>query len=292
MDALDARDTARILYGTGNNSNIESPSKVPKEALYPGLTPLVEPANRHSQIINTIERYHRKLVENRTKPEDGRKVMSSLDSYPVRKEMQVECEEPEHFVAASKNARNTENMEDSKPNANDVRGGPPTDLKLTTEILTNKKEERRGEVGKDLIDFSESIDVKDPINNLDKHKPRGDKGIELPLHPQKVQCFWKNYLGGATKVDQVFRNDDSGQQEAPHLDAKSMSHVVGSMLPSLLDRRLDFCTNCTIVMYMFCTPSILKLQIILSVIAVYEMGCFLSVVLNGVMHYHSYIYNF
>ena len=46
MDALEARNAARILYGTGNNSNIESPSKVPKEALYPGLTPLVEPANQ------------------------------------------------------------------------------------------------------------------------------------------------------------------------------------------------------------------------------------------------------
>ena len=262
MDALDARNTARILYGTGNNCNVESPSKVPKEALYPGLTPLVEPANRHSPIMNTIERYHRKLVENRTKPEDGRKAMSSLDSNPVRKETQVECEEPEQFVPSSNIARNTENVENLKPNANEVRRGPPIDLKLANAILTNKKDERRDEVGKDLIDFSEPSDVKDPINNFDKNKPRGDKEIELPLHPQKVQCFWKNYLGGAPKVDQVFRNDDSGQQEAPQLDAKSMSHVVGSMLPSLLDRRIDFCTNCTIVMYMFCSPSSFKLQMI------------------------------
>ena len=248
MDALDARNTARLLYGSGNNSNIESPSKVPNEALYPGLTPLVEPANRHSTIINTIERYHRKLVENRSKPEDGRKAMSGIDSNSVRKEtQQVECEEPEQFVASSKKARNTENVEDLKPNANEVRGCTPTGLKLANEILTDKKEERRDEVCKDLIDFYEPIDVKDAINNLDKNKPRVDKEIELPLHPQKVQCFWKNYLGGAPKVDQVFRNDDSGQQEAPHLDAKSMSHVVGSMLPSLLDRRIDFCTNCTIV---------------------------------------------
>ena len=258
MDALDARNTARILYGTGNNSNIESPSKVPKEALYPGLTPLVEPANRHSPIINTIERYHRKLVENKTKPEDGRKPMSGLNSNSVSKEMQVACEEPEQFVASSKNARNTENLKDLKPNAAEVRGGPPTDLKLSNEILTDKKEERRDEVGKDLIDFSEPSDLRDAINNLDKNKPCGDKEIELPLHPEKVQCFWKTYLGGAPKAHQVFRNDDSGQQEAPHLDAKSMSHVVGS----LLDRRIDCCTNCTIVMYIFCSSISFKVQII------------------------------
>ena len=255
MDALDARNTARILYGTGNNSNIESPSKVPKEALYPGLTPLVEPANRHSPIINTIERYHRKLVENRAKPEDGKKAMSILDSKSVQKEMQGECQEPEHFAESLENGRNTENFQDLKPNANEVHGGPPTDLKLANEILTKKKEERGDEVGKDLIDFSEPIDVKDAKNSLNKIKPRGDKEIELPLHPEKVQCFWKTYLGGAPKAHQVFRNDDSGQQEAPHLDARSMSHVVGSMLPSLLDRRIDCCTNSTIVMYMFCRLS-------------------------------------
>ena len=262
MDALDARNTARILYGTGNNSNIESPSKVPKEALYPGLTPLVEPANRHSPIINTIERYHRKLVENRTKPEDGKKAMSSLYSNSVQKETQVECEDPENIAASSKNGRNTGNFQDLKPNANEVLGGPPTDLKLATEILTNKTEERGDEVGKDLIDFSEPIDVKDAKNSLNKIKPRGDKEIELPLHPEKVQCFWKTYLGGAPKAHQVFRNDDSGQQDAPHLDANSMSHVVGSMLPSLLDRRIGCCTNCTIVMYMFCSLSSFKWEMI------------------------------
>ena len=266
MDALEARNAARILYGTGNNSNIESPSKVPKEALYPGLTPLVEPANRHSPIINTIERYHRKLVENRAKPEDGKKAMIIFDSNSVQKETQVECRELEHFVVSSKNGRNTEISQDLKPNANEVRGGPPTDLKLANEIMSDKKEEREDEVGKDLIDFSEPIDVRDAINNLDKNKPCGDKDIELPLHPQKVQCFWKTYLGGAPKAHQVFRNDDSGQQEAPHLDAKSMSHVVGSMLPSLLDRGIDCftnsCTNSTIVMYMFCSPSSFKLEII------------------------------
>ena len=263
MDALDARNTARILYGTGNNCNVESPSKVPKEALYPGLTPLVEPGNRHSPIINTIERYHRKLVENRTKPEDGKKAMNSFDSNSALKErQQVECEEHEHFVAPSKNGRNTENVPDLKPNANEVREGPPTDLKLANEILTEQKGERGMEVGNDLIDFSEPINVKDAINDLDKNKPCGDKELELPLHPQKVQCFWKSYLEVAPKVDQVFRNDDSGQQEASHLDAKCMSHVVGSMLPSLLDRRIDFCTNCTIVMYMFCSPSSFKLQMI------------------------------
>ena len=200
MDALDARNTARILYGTGNNSNIESPSKVPKEALYPGLTPLVEPANRHSPIINTIERYHRKLVENRAKPEDGKKAMSILDSNSVQKETQVECKEPEHFVASSNNGRNTDNVPDLKPNANKVHGGPPTDLKLANEILTDKKEEIGDEVGKDLIDFSEPIDVKDAKNNLNKTKPRGDMEIELPLHPEKVQCFCKTYLGGTPKA--------------------------------------------------------------------------------------------
>ena len=266
MDALEPRNAARILYGTGFNSNIESPSKVPKEALYPGLTPLVEPANRHSPIINTIERYHRKLVENRAKPEDGKKAMIILDSNSAQKETQVECQELEHFVVSSKNGRNTENFQDLKPNANEVRGGPPTDLKLANEILSYKKEEREDEVGKDLIDFSEPIDVKDDMNNLDKNKPRGDKEIELPLHPEKVQCFWKTYLGGAPKAHQVFRNDDSGQQEAPQLDAKYMSHVVGSMLPSLLDRGIDCCTNSctnsTIVMYMFCSPSSFKWEII------------------------------
>ena len=266
MDALEPRNAARILYGTGFNSNIESPSKVPKEALYPGLTPLVEPANRHSPIINTIERYHRKLVENRAKPEDGKKAMIILDSNSAQKETQVECQELEHFVVSSKNGRNTENFQDLKPNANEVRGGPPTDLKLANEILSYKKEEREDEVGKDLIDFSEPIDVKDAMNNLDKNKPRGDKEMELPLHPEKVQCFWKTYLGGAPKAHQVFRNDDSGQQEAPQLDAKYMSHVVGSMLPSLLDRGIDCCTNSctnsTIVMYMFCSPSSFKWEII------------------------------
>ena len=67
QECMDELGTNVGLHPGISNNGIQSPSKVPKEALFPGLSPLVESSKAPSPTL--LHRYHKKIIAAHTKSE-------------------------------------------------------------------------------------------------------------------------------------------------------------------------------------------------------------------------------
>ena len=67
QECMDELGTNVGLHPGISNNGIQSPSKVPKEALFPGLSPLVESSKVASPTL--LNRYHKKIIAAHTKSE-------------------------------------------------------------------------------------------------------------------------------------------------------------------------------------------------------------------------------
>ena len=180
QECIDELGTEIGLHPSFSSNGLQSPSKVPKEALFPGLSPLVEsgilqkpPSSR------LLQRYHNKIIAAHAKLEKPGSEQQSLPTHdnspqtsPVEtcKEIETttlknESEETKKKIQNDKEKTNASSIENSEGNATNQ-------IKQTEGADEHNPYEKRDIQEVNLIDFSEPSGIKkdDCSNCIDKTK--------------------------------------------------------------------------------------------------------------------------
>ena len=214
QECIDELGSEIGLHPSFSSNGLQSPSKVPKEALFPGLSPLVEsgilqkpPSSR------LLQRYHNKIIAANAKlekPGSDQQCLPTHDNSPqtspieTRKEiapttLNNESEETKERVHSEKETTNTSSVE--------INEGNVVDQKKQTEAAEgNISNEKRDMQEINLIDFSEPSNIRrdDCSNCLDKKEVGTIQANEasIQLKDLRIERLPKPFS---------FRNFHSGQ---------------------------------------------------------------------------------
>ena len=213
QECIDELGTEIGLHPSFSSNGLQSPSKVPKEALFPGLSPLVEsgilqkpPSSR------LLQRYHNKIIAANAKLEKPSSEQQSLPTHdnspqtsPVEtcKEIATanlknESEETKKKIQSDKETTNASSVERNEGNAINQKN-------QTEAAEENVPNEKRDIQEINLIDFSESENIKkddcsDCIGKTENEVSNQLKDLRIERLP-KPFSFRNFYSGQGNLLD-------------------------------------------------------------------------------------------
>ena len=178
QECIDELGSEIGLHPSFSSNGLQSPSKVPKEALFPGLSPLVEsgilqkpPSSR------LLQRYHNKIIAAHAKlekPGSEQQCLPTHDNSPQTSPVETRKEiAPTTLNDESEETKKTMHSEKEATNASffEINEGNENNQKKETEAAEGHiPNEKRDMQEINLIDFSEPSKIKrdDCSNCLDK----------------------------------------------------------------------------------------------------------------------------
>lgn len=197
-----------------NTNLLLSPSKVPKEALYPGLKPLVEPSRLQTVVTpDVVQKYHRKLTDLRKKREPSITEGLNTDHVSTVQSGRVgEAKENTDIIAppcgeAVKGLieKNEENNGNKKKNGGTCFSKETEGQNLQLGLLSGSTR-KISKDSRDLIDLSTPEESKQDPKYINLDTSNENKPVPIKNLPPI-----KNFGFGALSNTLNLLNTDSGQ---------------------------------------------------------------------------------
>lgn len=197
-----------------NTKVLLSPSKVPREALYPGLNPLIAPGKLQTVVTpDVVQRYHRKLTNLQKKHEPSiTETLNTYDASTAQPARVVQGKENTDIVTGLRGEpvkvlieKNEEDNEKKKKNGDTCFLKETEGRNLQLGLLSGSTR-KMSEPSRDLIDFFDPEESKQDPKYIKKETPNENKPVSNKNLPP-IKIFGFRALSNTLNV----LNTDSGQ---------------------------------------------------------------------------------